>query len=222
LARVATYIDGWNLYYGVKAKFGRRYLWLDLVELARQLRPRDDLITVRYFTTTVRGEPAAASNQLEYLRALEAHNRPVASAGPTLDVRRGWFKSRTIAPCRRCGQHWHCGCVPMTRFRTFEEKETDVALGAALVEDAALEIANVALLLSADSDFAPAVASAKRVLPTLSVILAMPPGNLRPHKRFRDVGYFNINETALRRSQLPERVTDPADGVVYERPAKWA
>ena len=94
-------------------------------------------------------------------------------------------------------------------------------MGAALVEDAALGIADVAVLVTADSDFVPAVASAKRVSQGLSLILAMPPGNAKPNKRFRNVGYFSINETALRRAQLPQEVKDPVDGTVYQRPEKW-
>jgi hypothetical protein len=53
------------------------------------------------------------------------------------------------------------------------------------------------------------------------VILAMPPGNPKPHKRFVDVGYFSINETALRRSQLPEKVYDPVLRTERRRPDKW-
>ncbi|WP_200215481.1 hypothetical protein [Micromonospora coerulea] len=49
----------------------------------------------------------------------------------------------------------------------------------------------------------------------------MPPGNCKPHRRFTNVGYFNINETALRQPQLPETVVDPVTAVVYKRPAKW-
>ena len=32
MPRVAAYIDGFNLYYGMKSRFGRRYMWLDVVE----------------------------------------------------------------------------------------------------------------------------------------------------------------------------------------------
>lgn len=112
-----------------------------------------------------------------------------------------------------------CDCP--RRYRSYEEKETDVALAAAMVEDAAATRGDVTLLVSADSDFVPAVAGVKRIAPTRPVLLAMPPGNLRPHKRFNNVGHFNINETALRRSQLPEHVTDPATGRVLSRPKKW-
>lgn len=59
MSAVAAYIDGFNLYYGMKRKYDRRYLWLDVPGLVRRLRPNDDIVTVRYFTTIVRGEPAA-------------------------------------------------------------------------------------------------------------------------------------------------------------------
>lgn len=213
MASVTAYIDGFNLYYGVKSKFGHRYLWLDLVELIRRLRPSDDIVAVRYFTAVVKGEPAAAANQIEYLEPLQAH------CGSKLDIQRGWFKPRSIGPCRLCGQHYACGCP--RRFRSYEEKETDVALGAAMVEDAAAGHGDLTLLVSADSDFAPAVRSIKRLRPMRPVLLAMPPGNLRPHKRFANVGHFNINETTLRHSQLPISVPDPSTGRTRTRPAKW-
>jgi hypothetical protein len=90
-----------------------------------------------------------------------------------------------------------------------------------MVEDAAKGAADLALLISADSDFAPAVAAVKRVRPKLPVLLAMPPGNLQPHKRFSEIGFFSINETALRQSQLPAQIYDPANKKSRRRPEKW-
>ena len=213
MGTVAAYVDGFNLYYGMKSKFARRYLWLDLVKLVRHLRPNDEVVQVRYFTTIVRGEPAASANQINYVDALRAHS------GDLLDVQIGWFRRRSLAPCRVCGEHWQCHCP--RRSRTLEEKETDVALAVAMVEDATVGLADLTLLISADSDFAPAVAAIKRVRPGHPVILAMPSGNLQPHKRFADVGFFSINETALRHSQLPEQVYDPINKKHRRRPEKW-
>ena len=105
--------------------------------------------------------------------------------------------------------------------RSYEEKETDVALAVAMVADAARGMTDLTLLISADSDFVPAIRAVKQVRPEQHVILAMPPGNPRPHKRFADVGYFSINETALRRSQLPEKVYDPVLRAERRRPDKW-
>ncbi|MEU4396103.1 NYN domain-containing protein [Kribbella sp. NPDC023855] len=213
MGTVAAYIDGFNLYYSMKNKYGRKYLWLDLVKLTGHLRPEDQVVQVRYFTTIVRGEPEAAANQIHYVDALRAHS------GDVLDIQIGWFKRRTLSPCKLCGKHWQCECP--RRPRSFEEKETDVALAVSMVEDAAVGIADLTLLVSADSDFAPAVAAVKRIRPTHPVILALPSGSLQPHKRFVDVGFFTINETALRQSQLPEQVYDPVGRKLRRRPEKW-
>jgi uncharacterized LabA/DUF88 family protein len=213
MATVAAYIDGFNLYYGMKSKFARKYLWLDLVELVRHLRPDDEVVAVQYFTAVVRSEPDAASRQNHYLEALQAH------CGPTLDVKLGWFKPKKLAPCKQCSEDWLCGCP--RKVRSYEEKETDVALAAAMVADAARGSADLTLLVSADSDFAPAIRAVKQVRPEQRVILALPPGNPKPHKRFTDLGFFSINETALRRSQLPEAIHDPKTGMERRRPLKW-
>ncbi len=135
MATVAAYIDGFNLYHGMKTKFARRYLWLDVVELVRRLRPDDNTVAVRYYTALVRSEPEAASRQRQYLEGLQAH------CGPALDVRLGWFKPKKLAPCKQCGEDWLCGCP--RKVRSYEEKETDVALAAAMVADAALGLAEV-------------------------------------------------------------------------------
>ena len=56
--RVAVYVDGFNLYYGLRSKGWRRYYWLDLRRLSEQfLRPGQRLVMVRYFTARVFAEP---------------------------------------------------------------------------------------------------------------------------------------------------------------------
>ncbi|KAB8184464.1 NYN domain-containing protein [Microbispora catharanthi] len=74
---VVAYVDGFNLYHGLKSKYGRAYLWLDVVELVRQLRRHDVVIKVRYFTAIVKGEPDAALRQETYLAALAAYRPEV-------------------------------------------------------------------------------------------------------------------------------------------------
>jgi hypothetical protein len=135
----------------MKSKYGRKHLWLDVVEMIRQLRPADQVVVVRYFSAIVKNEPAAAQNQYDYIAAMKAHN------GSLLDVQLGRFKSRTIRHCRRCGQAYTCSCG--REYRSFEEKGTDVALGAMMVADAARGIADTSVLISADTDLAPALAA---------------------------------------------------------------
>jgi hypothetical protein len=216
MATVVAYVDGFNLYFGMHAKYGRRHHWLDVVELVRQVRRGDQVGVVRYFSAIVKNEPAAAQNQTDYLAALAAHN------GSLVDVRLGRFKDRTIKPCRRCGQPYQCGCP--RKYKSYEEKETDVALGAMMVADAARGVGDTTLLISADTDLVPALAAVHLVDPSRPIWLALPPGNTGFSRRWTAIGNvrsFFINEAALRNAQLPIVVTDAA-GRAYNRPAKWA
>ncbi|WP_176737797.1 NYN domain-containing protein [Micromonospora inyonensis] len=217
MTTLAAYIDGFNLYYGMKNKYGRKHMWLDVIELVRQLRPKDDVKRVRYFSAIVKGEPAAAQNQLDYIEALKTRN------GVLLDVHLGRFKDRTIRDCRRCGQPYTCRCG--RTFTSFEEKGTDVALGAMMVADAALGVADTTLLISADTDLIPALVAVRHVSPQQRIYLAMPPGNTRASRYQAAIGglvAFPIAETALRRAQLPAIVAHSTTGRSYTRPAKWS
>ncbi|MFY1599511.1 NYN domain-containing protein [Micromonospora sp. WMMD737] len=216
MGTVAAYIDGFNLYYGMKNKYGRKHMWLDVVELVRQLRPKDTVAAVHYFSAIVKNEPAAAQNQTDYIEAMKLRN------GAVLNVHLGRFKDRTIKDCRRCGQSYTCNCG--RAYRSYEEKGTDVALGAMMVADAALRIADTTVLVSADTDLAPALATVRKVNPAQRIYLAMPPGNTRASSHLTsigDLGQFFIREGALRDAQLPNLVADPATGRSYNRPAKW-
>ena len=52
------YVDGFNLYHGLKSKMWQRYYWLDLRSLGENLLlPDQRLMTVRYFTARILPEP---------------------------------------------------------------------------------------------------------------------------------------------------------------------
>lgn len=94
-----VYADGFNLYHGMKAKFGRRLLWLDLVALATRLRPKSQILAVKYYTASVLDDPAAASRQGRYQRALLANGRG------KLEITQGRYQKKTMT-CRSCGTSW--------------------------------------------------------------------------------------------------------------------
>ena len=216
MATVAAYIDGFNLYFGMKSKYGRRHLWLDVVEMTRLLRPADEIVKVRYFTAIVKGEPQAADNQYDYIEALATHN------GSLLDVHVGRFKERPVRRCRRCGQHYLCGC--QRNVRRYEEKGTDMALGAMMVADAALGRAEVTILISADTDLAPALEAVRLVAPQQRIYIALPPGNMSLSRHLLSVGplgHFFVREAVLRDAQLPAVVFDEVTGRTLRRPEKW-
>nr|BFE81400.1 hypothetical protein GCM10020093_040010 [Planobispora longispora] len=133
-ARVGVDIDGYNLYYALRRLKGRRYLWLDLVALATRLLKEDQILrTLYYFTAPVRHDSAALVRQRGYLAALEC--------GGDVKVVLGRFQEQRVG-CRGCGAEW----------RTYEEKQTDVAIATAMVADVALDRVDAVLLISADSD----------------------------------------------------------------------
>ena len=108
--------------------------------------------------------------------------------------------------------------------RGWEEKETDVALGAMMVADAASGLAGTTLLISADTDLAPALSAVRMVAPAQRIFLALPPGNTGPSPHLtggEQVGHFFIRESVLNRAQMPDVVVDSVDGRAYRRPDKW-
>lgn len=204
MGRTAVLVDGFNLYHGMKKQRGRRHLWLDHVELASRLRPRDQIVDVRYFTAPVLDDAGAASRQQTYLEALRAQNPGV------LTIVEGRYQRKRMH-CRACGSGWI----------SYEEKETDVNIAVALMEIAASAALDTVLVVSADSDLCPAVRSARKVNQRLTIVPAFP-----PHRRSGELkallpSAFTISETKLRQSQLPPVVQDPATASKYVRPTYW-
>ena len=210
------YVDGFNLYHGLRSKYGRRYLWLDLQLLAAKLRADSEVLAVRYFTAIVKGDPEAARRQETYLGALSGHC-------PTVTIHRGHFKAKVPAPCRKCGQPWLCQCNPPIRYKTFEEKLSDVALASKLLEDTATGFGDLSVVVSTDTDFYPAFDAAVRIAPDRPVLIACPPGRVSPRQLNPAVAAFSISEEFIKTSQLPERIEGPhAKHPGFVRPTHWS
>jgi hypothetical protein len=97
--RVVAYIDGFNLYFGMKAEHGRKYLWLDLQALVEGLLlPNQGLREVQYFTARVRDDPAGERRQAAYIDALASHCQKVRRID-------GRFQEKTRG-CKNCGARW--------------------------------------------------------------------------------------------------------------------
>jgi uncharacterized LabA/DUF88 family protein len=203
VADVIAYIDGFNLYNGIRTKYGRRYLWLDLEALCRSLLLRNQqLKQVRYFTAPVRRAPASLRRQQVFWNALGVRCRKVS-------IERGRFQEKTVR-CNSCGVEW----------RSYEEKETDVAIAVALVEDATHEAFDTALVLSADADLCPAIRAVRRLHPAAKVVAAFPPARVSDQLRREADAAFTIAERKLASNQLPETVR-ASGGVAFSRPVTW-
>ena len=203
--RVIAYIDGFNLYYGLKEMGWQRYYWLNMAELTRRLLPASQqLVVVKYFTALVsstRADPDKNKRQTTFLEALRTL--------PSLRIFYGHYLQKQVQ-CFRCGAIWH----------THEEKKTDVNIATELLNDAYSDAFDVALLVSADSDLADVVKSIPTRFTGKRVVVAFPPGrqslalaNVASHS-------FIIGRANLRKSQFPDGVRK-ADGFMLQRPASW-
>ena len=75
MQRVTVYIDGFNLYYGLRDKNWQRYYWLDVHRLSEKLLlPNQVLVEVHYFTSKVdpaSSHPGKFTRQGTFLEAIE-------------------------------------------------------------------------------------------------------------------------------------------------------
>lgn len=203
--RVIAYIDGFNLYFGMKSKGWKRLYWLDLVALCLSLlKPGQNLIATKYFTSRVSPtshDPKQLQRQNAYLEALETYTGLI----PIL----GHYLPKTMS-CRQCSNTW----------QTFEEKRTDVNIAIEMLTDAHADRFDTALLISADSDLSAPIEKTRAFFPDKRVIAAFPPGRHSSQLAKLVHGSFTIGEAKLRQNQLPALITKP-DGFVLQRPKRW-
>ena len=181
----------------------QKFFWLDPYALGSTfLTGGQELVRVVYFTARVRNDPTAQANQGTYLSALRSMAR--------CEVVEGRFQSKQRT-CIKCG-HSHTA---------YEEKETDVSLAAALVEDAATNVYDKAILVTADSDLGPAVRAARRLNSQARIVAAFPPERRSGDLAKEVHGTFAIGRDKLNGAQLPDTVADLASGKVFARPTSW-
>ncbi len=203
--RVAVYIDGFNLYYGLRDKGWRRYYWLDLRRMAENLlRPGQELVFVRYFISRISPEPqdpSKAARQNTFLEALATLQ--------DLQIHYGRYMPKNQT-CLNCGATW----------QTYEEKMTDVNIAVEMLGDVQQEAFDTAILVSGDSDLTGPINAVRSKYANKQVIVAFPPDRVSKELRQVANASFVIGRKKLADSLLPDRVTRP-DGHVLTRPSSW-
>jgi len=200
--RVVAYVDGFNLYFGLKSKDWRRYYWLDLQKMVQNLLKSNQVLDyTKYFTARISGPPDKQKRQTTYIEALETL--------PNFQTFYGKYQNipRT---CRHCN---YLEVVPI-------EKMTDVNIAVGLLSDAFRDIYDAAYLISADSDLVPVIASMRSLFPQKRVIVAFPPGrysrDLANKARFSLI----IGRRTIAKSLFPPEIVK-ADGFILKRPELW-
>lgn len=202
MERVVTYIDGFNLYFGLKDSRWRKFYWLDVESLAGNLlKSGQELLQVKYFTARVTSPADKARRQNTFLEALE-----------TLDKVRIFYGKYQLNSrvCRNCG------------YREFvpSEKMTDVNIAVELLADAYQDRFDTAMLISADSDLVGPIRTVRALFPHKRVVAAFPPRRNSMELQKVVTGYFTIGRAIFAKSIFPEQVTK-TDGFVLQRPASW-
>jgi hypothetical protein len=195
--RTIFLVDGFNLYHSLcRARDDLRRIgrpsgtrWLDLIGLCRahlSAVSRSAALTgVVYFTAFVPWSQDKRLRHEWYVECLKATG---------VKVRLGRFKAKEVICGARCG-------LP---FITHEEKETDVAIGVALLGLFQEDLCDTAVVLSADSDYVPAVREARRLFPIKRVHCAFPYGRASFHLEKCSHARFSLSRNSYVRHQLPD------------------
>lgn len=200
--RVIAYIDGFNLYFGLRAAGWKRFYWLNLQTLVRNLlKPDQELVFTKYFTSRVSYPPDKERRQSTFLEALETLNE--------FRIHYGHYQTNPQR-CRKCGNKV---MIP-------SEKMTDVNIAVEILSDAYQDLFDVALLVSADSDLTAPVLAIKNLFPDKRIVVAFPPQRHSAQLQRLAHGSLQIGRATVAKSLFPNKVPK-ADGFILQKPAEW-
>lgn len=197
--RTIVYVGGFNLYYG--ALKNTAYKWLDIRSaISHLLRPHNQIIALKYFTARIQPsfvDPTKHVRQDTYLNALSTHD-------PLVKIYFGHYLNHEVKLPKS----------PLTNPMEFvkvvknEEKGSDVNLAVHLVNDAAQNRYDCAVVISNDSDMKEALRIAKEeYTKTIGVVT---PFRFCKHRSKQLSAYADfaktLNKTTLRKSQLPNPI----------------
>ena len=205
MQRVAVYIDGLNLYYGIRSKGWGLYQWVNPWALSMNLlKSGQRLEAVHYFASKFLregGNPDESIQQNKYLEALEAIDG--------LQIHYGYHQA-VMWVCSTCG----------ASHNAYEEKATDVNIAVKLICDAHDDAFDTALLVSGDGDLAGTIKAVRERYPQKSVVAAFPPNRRSVGLSAAATASLVIGRKRISDSQLPDEIAKP-DGYVLRRPERW-
>ena len=205
-----VYIDGFNTYYGA-LKQRPQDKWLNLHSFYKALRPREELVCVKYFTAIVDPEElnsSARDRQSVYLAALRTL--------PTVKIILGRYQRRSVR-CAKC----------YVEYQVAEEKKTDVNIAVQMIGDAVAGAVESLVLVSGDSDLEPAIGWIREHRPTIKVTVYVP--SVEEQKSFRRIDFYEkravhcgfLPLSKLSQHQLPNPVLTKW-GAELSRPISWS
>lgn len=200
--RVIAYIDGFNLYYGLREKNWKWALWLNLHALMQSyLWPDQILVKTKYFTAIVTTPPDKHARQNVFLEALQTLS--------DIEIYYGHFLTSSET-CHKCGH----------TYTAYHEKMTDVNIATQMLTDAYADQFDTAFLVTADSDLSAPLKAIKNLFPHKKIIVLFPPAHASKQLTNLATGVKHINRDVLSRSLFPDPVVKP-DGFELHKPEFW-
>jgi uncharacterized LabA/DUF88 family protein len=199
--QVIVYVDGFNLYFGIKEAGFENCKWLDIHKLILELiKPDQELIQIKYFTSRVSNDPDKQKRQSTYLEALETKG---------IRIFYGQYQSKTYN-CHRCGNLWP----------SYSEKMTDVNIATQMLIDAHKNTFDMAMLVSGDSDLVPPIKAIHENFSQKRVFVAFPPKRHNASVSAVAKGYIIIGRKKLADSQFPDEIHKKS-GYILRKPTEW-
>ena len=215
-----VYVDGHNLY-KVRLKSSPELRWLNLLQMVEIMFVDYEIRLIHYFSAPLLARYAAAdkmvNRQKTYFRAL-------ATLNPKIKIHLGHFRADSrLLPISPLTLNSDGIDYQRTGVVKFEEKGSDVHLGARLVADSASKKFDVGIVLSNDSDLAPAVNIAIAEFGA-NLLLLLPQSDVkRGSNQLRRSGFKKIlalDQCAIEQSQFDQELRDSKGA--FHRPKKWA
>tara|TARA_B110000967_G_scaffold209020_1_gene263342 strand:- start:625 stop:1251 length:627 start_codon:yes stop_codon:yes gene_type:complete len=197
--RVAVFIDGFNLYFGLTSAYPN-FKWLNVYLLSQKLlRPHQVLVSVSYFTARIGNNPSKEQRQNVYLSAIKST--------PT-QIIYGHYKSKPKS-CRRCGHTW----------QTNEKKMTDVNIAVQMITGAVQNTYDRAILISGDSDLVPPIKTVQDIF-NKKVFVAFPPNRHNHSVKSIANGSMVLGRGTLSKAQFASAIT-LTNGHDLTKPIQW-
>lgn len=202
MERTIVYIDGFNLYFGLKTSGLKRFYWLNVKQMALSVLKRDQiLVEIKYFTSRIKDNPGKAARQSKFIDAI--------STLADLKIFYGMYQANSIE-CHACKAKWDKS----------DEKMTDVNIATELLVDAFGDAFDTAIVVSADSDLVPPIAKIVGLFPKKKVTVAFPPERKSKHMKKVASAWFDIGRDTIANSQFPN-VVKTANGYDVVKPSEW-
>ncbi len=199
--RGIAYIDGFNLYLGMREAGFDQCRWLNVKKLIESLlQPNQELVGVKYYTSRVSNNPDKQKRQSTYLDAL-------TSIG--VEIFYGNYQDNNLE-CKRCGNVW----------KSAKEKMTDVNIATAIIVDAFKEEYDMAMLISGDSDLTPPIREVHSLFKNRRVFVAFPPKRHNSSMAIVAKGSLTIGRKKLVDAQFDDEVISKT-GYKLKKPTDW-